>query len=241
MKNILSLKWGGAVAVVMLVCASQLRAQVFEDNALQSSQPIPASNNNPNKRNFNNNWLTNPRAASGTANKPVVEATKPEEKAEKPQLSVDKSGAQKALEAKQNAARELSKSLEGKRGYSAMSQVVGKGEKQPEDDRLIFLFYKDFNISKTMSGLVMCDVKFIILTTLDSKVSNISFRLKWPSIETSLSFNDVEPNVETYFNYTLVGDGCYSMDKIPNVIVNRCRAKGISQRECANKIRWLKK
>lgn len=240
MKNILSLKWGGAVAVVMLVCASPLMAQMFEDSASESSQPTPA-NNNPNKRNFNNDWLSNPRAVP-TANKPMVETPKKQEvKTEKPQLSVDKSGAQKALEAKQNAVRELTKSLEGKRGYSAMNQVVGKGEKQPEDDRLIFLFYKDFNISKTMSGLVMCDVKFIILTTLDSKVSNISFRLKWPSIETSLSFNDIEPNVETYFNYTLVGDGCYSMDKIPNVIVNRCRAKGLSQRECANKIRWLKK
>ena len=95
--------------------------------------------------------------------------------------------------------------------------------------------------TRTMSGMVMCDVKFIVLTTLDQKINNLSFRLKWPGMETSLSYNDVNPNEETYFPYTLVGDGCYTMDKIPNVIVNRCRVKGLSQQQCANKIRWLKR
>ena len=113
--------------------------------------------------------------------------------------------------------------------------------KQTEEESLIFLYYKDFKISQTMGGLVMCDVRFIVLHTLENKINNLSFRLKWPSMETSLSYNDVEPNTETYIDYTLVGDGCYSMDKIPNVIVNRCRAKGLSQSACANKIRWLKK
>ena len=31
------------------------------------------------------------------------------------------------------------------------------------------------------------------------------------------------------------------MDRIPNIIVNRCRVKGLSQQDCAAKIRWLRK
>ena len=130
----------------------------------------------------------------------------------------------------------------GKRGTSAIRRVYAKGEKPPaEEESLIFLFYKDFKINRTMGGLVMCDVRFIVLHTLENKINNLSFRLKWPEMETTLSYNEVMPNTETYFDYTLVGDGCYSMDKIPNVIVNRCRVKGLSQSACANKIRWLKK
>lgn len=245
MKNIKRLKWGSFITAMLLSAgAFPLSAQMFEDTAPArvQQQTAPSTDNG---RNFNNSWA-NPRkkpaaAVPSAGSQTAVPSNRQADDNDKPKLSVDKTGAQRALDARQNAARELDKSLKGKRGTSAINQVVMPGEKAPEDDRLIFLFYKDFNVSKTMSGMVMCDVKFIILTTLDNPINNISFRLKWPSIETSLSFNEVAPNVETYFNYTLVGDGCYSMDKIPNVIVNRCRVKGLSQRECANKIRWLKK
>ena len=244
MKNIKRLKWGSIITAVLLsAVAFPLSAQMFEDTVPARVQPQTAPSAD-NRRNFNSSWA-NPRkkpAAVTPATAPKTASPSERQPADdKPMLSVDKTGAQRALDARQNAARELDKSLKGKRGTSAINQLVVPGEKEPDDDRLIFLFYKDFNVSKTMSGMVMCDVKFIILTTLDNPINNISFRLKWPSIETSLSFNEVAPNVETYFNYTLVGDGCYSMDKIPNVIVNRCRVKGLSQRECANKIRWLKK
>ena len=36
------------------------------------------------------------------------------------------------------------------------------------------------------------------------------------------------PNRPTYVEYALMGKGCYSMDKSPNIVVNRCRGKGIS-------------
>ena len=38
-----------------------------------------------------------------------------------------------------------------------------------------------------------------------------------------------------------MGEGCYSMDKIPNIVVNRCRVSKMSARDCASKIRWLRK
>ena len=211
-------------------------AQMFADSVPTQSETVKQDI----RPKFNNSWA-NPRKS------PAVEQN--EVDVQKPDLDVDKTGAQArkdvnqaAQQARKNAADALQQSLKGKRGTSApIRRVVRPGEKQVEEESLIFLFYKDFKVSRTMGGLVMCDVRFVVMHTLDNKISNLSFRLKWPNMETSLSYNDVEPNTETYFDYTLVGDGCYSMDKIPNVIVNRCRAKGLSQSACANKIRWLKK
>ena len=88
--------------------------------------------------------------------------------------------------------------------------------------------------------MVRCNVRFIVLTTLNRKLNMLNVKLKWPSMQTALSFNDVAPNVENYFDYTLVGNGCYSMDKIPNIIVNRCRVSKMTQEDCAAKILWLK-
>lgn len=217
-----------AAAVMMLASAAPLSAQMFENTAVtettQSQQPATR---------FNNSW-ENPRQ--------MLTAQPVAENAVMPDLSVDKTGAQAAQQARKNAAEALSKSLAGKRGTSAIRRVYTKGENSSDkEESLIFLFYKDFKINRTMGGLVMCDVRFIVLHTLENKINNLSFRLKWPEMETTLSYNEVMPNTETYFDYTLVGDGCYSMDKIPNVIVNRCRVKGLSQSACANKIRWLKK
>ena len=92
-----------------------------------------------------------------------------------------------------------------------------------------------------MQKVIFIDVKFQILTTLDRKLSSLAVRLKWPSIETPLTFIDVNPNQEYHMAYTLLGDGCYSMDKVPNIIINRCRVKGMSQEECARKVRWIRK
>lgn len=126
------------------------------------------------------------------------------------------------------------------RGKVAIRPVANNGTLSNGDEN-IFLFYDNFSVNKTLGGVVRCNVRFVVLTTLNRKLSNLSVKLKWPNMLTSLSFNDVNPNVENYFNYTLVGDGCYSMDKIPNIIVNRCRVSKMSQEDCAAKIRWLKK
>jgi len=56
---------------------------------------------------------------------------------------------------------------------------------------------------------------------------------------TVLSFNSVTPQVEYHYTYSLLGDGCYSMDKAPNIVINRCRVKGMSQQVCASKVRWI--
>ena len=138
--------------------------------------------------------------------------------------------------------REKRPTLDGvKRGTSAIFPVYYPGAEKAEDEPLIFLFYSDFNVEKLMSGTVICNVRFQILTTLNSKLTNLSVRLRWPEMETTLSFIDVPPNQMVHYDYALMGDGCYSMDKIPNIVVNRCRAKGLSQKNCAAKIRWIRK
>ncbi len=109
-----------------------------------------------------------------------------------------------------------------------------------ESDENIFLYYDDFRIVRDVTGRTTCEVRFYVLTTLDRKLNELGIKLVWPQISTAVMFSGVNPNEPTYVDYTLMGDGCYSMDKIPNIVVNRCRAKGMSSQECAAKIRWIK-
>lgn len=107
------------------------------------------------------------------------------------------------------------------------------------DKELILLYMKDYKVYKSPGGQTRCSMQFAIVTTLPTKVSNISYRLRWSNMETALSFNDVEPQIVNQYRYTLIGDGCYTMDKSPNIVINRCRVKGLSQKACAAKVRWI--
>lgn len=105
----------------------------------------------------------------------------------------------------------------------------------------IFLFYDSFKINHSFADYTTCDVRFNIISNLDRQLSQLDVKLVWPDITTTLSFSDVPPNTQTYYDYTLLGKGCYSMDKAPNIIVNRCRSKGLTSSECAHKIKWISK
>ena len=109
-----------------------------------------------------------------------------------------------------------------------------------DDKPKTLLYMRNFKISQTLDGKTNCSMRFFVRSSATEKITNLSFRLKWPKLETALSFDDVMPNVATYFDYSLIGDGCYSMDSAPNIIVNRCRIKGMSQRQCADTIQWIK-
>lgn len=113
------------------------------------------------------------------------------------------------------------------------------GEVLVETRPKIYLYSRDFKISRNMNGSVNCTMRFYVLSTAKEKITNLSYRLKWPGMETALSFDDVSPNKATFYDYSLLGNGCYTMDKAPNVIVNRCRIKGMSQRQCADAIQWI--
>lgn len=126
-----------------------------------------------------------------------------------------------------------------KRGRTSVVPAIDDGKTEAEG--YIYLYYSDFVVHRRTADSVMCDVKFQILTTFDRKLNTLAVRLKWPNMETPLSFIDVNPNQQYHMIYSLLGNGCYSMDGIPNVIINRCRIKGMSQEECARRVRWLKK
>ena len=126
------------------------------------------------------------------------------------------------------------------RNRTAPGRVISFGpETEKKDQELIMMYMKDFNIYRSPSGQTRCSAQFAIVTTLPTRLSNISYRLQWPEMNTVLSFSNVMPEVENHYNYSLLGDGCYSMDKTPNIVINRCRVKGMSQQECASKIRWI--
>lgn len=103
----------------------------------------------------------------------------------------------------------------------------------------IKLYMKDFKIGYDLHSNVSCNMTFYIHSDLKQKINNIAYRLKWPKMETAISFSNVEPNKETFVEYGLLGKGCYEMDVAPNIIVNRCRVKGLTQKKCSSMIQWV--
>ena len=124
-----------------------------------------------------------------------------------------------------------------KRGGLAVVEVNEDGRSRRAEK--IFLYYDNFKMSSYLSNSAACDVRFIVLTNLDRKLVSLDVKLVWPEMTTALSFSNVEPNTPTYLNYTLMGNGCYNMDQMPNIVVNRCRVRGMNSAECADKIVWL--
>ena len=123
------------------------------------------------------------------------------------------------------------------RGGQAFVAVDEKGRMKKADN--IFLYYDRFRIDNYQKNFPRCDVRFNILSNLDRKITQLDVKLVWPDMTTTLSFSDVLPNTQTYYNYSLMGKGCYSMDKAPNIVVNRCRVRGMTASECAAKLVWL--
>ncbi|MBE6445685.1 MAG: hypothetical protein E7019_06545 [Alphaproteobacteria bacterium] len=123
------------------------------------------------------------------------------------------------------------------RGGATVVEVDEKGNSRAAEK--IFLYYENFKVYGGNNPY--CDVRFFVLANLNRKLNALDVKLVWPDMTTTLSFSDVSPNMRTYYDYTLMGEGCYSMDKMPNIVVNRCRVKGMSSVECANKIVWLNK
>ena len=123
------------------------------------------------------------------------------------------------------------------RGGQAFVEVDEQGRMKKVDN--IFLYYDQFQIGGRLGETTICDVRFNILSNLDRKINQLDIKLVWPGLTTTLSFSDVQPNTQTYYNYSLMGEGCYNMDKAPNIIVNRCRVRGMTASECAGKLVWL--
>lgn len=238
--------WMCLTAVMFLICGINASAQMFGDESFDEvpvSEPVKAEKKAPVVS--NRDILSNPRARRAPVKRTAAKSdvtTYAGEKVTKDEIIETEKRLSEQKGKKRYVPQVMRPTLDGsKRGRTSMRQVVKDGEAMPEDDALIFLYYSDFSLEQTLSGTIMCNVRFNIMTTLDRKLNNLSVRLKWPKLETTLSFVSVNPNEQTYLSYTLLGEGCYTMDKLPNIIVNRCRVKNMTQQDCAGRIRWLKK
>ena len=141
---------------------------------------------------------------------------------------------------KDNSEEELKPTLDGSvRGRTSVRALIPDKQKK-DNDQYILMYMENFTMEQIYEGTPSCSMRFIVLTNLDRKVSQFAVKLVWPQIATTLSFVDIRPNTRTYYDYTLLGEGCYTMDVEPNIIVNRCRIKGSSSKDCASKIRWLR-
>ena len=121
--------------------------------------------------------------------------------------------------------------------------LINKTEKNKEQKKKvsrILMYYKNFKIDITPSGRVMCDFDLVIHNSTPNKINTLNAQFVWPSIKTNASFYDVPARSERYLSLTLMGNGCYSMDKAPNIVLNHCRIKGMSEKECASAIHWVK-
>lgn len=118
--------------------------------------------------------------------------------------------------------------------------VLTEVEQSKKDEGKIQIYMRDFKVMKTLAGITSCSMKFYVKSTLLRPVANISFRLKWPDLETPLSFSNIGAESSIFSTHSFAGDVCYTLDRTPNIIVNRCRAKGLTQQECASRIEWVK-
>ncbi|MBE6450786.1 MAG: hypothetical protein IJF12_05400 [Alphaproteobacteria bacterium] len=109
-----------------------------------------------------------------------------------------------------------------------------------DKDEKIYMYMRNFSVQRNINGRISCNMRFYLDSKVKEKITNISYRLKWPKIETALSFSNIEPEGQEHIDYTLYGKGCYEMDSAPNIIVNRCRIKGRTQEHCASIIKWSK-
>lgn len=109
------------------------------------------------------------------------------------------------------------------------------------DDRKVLVYIDDFKVEKGMSGLVRCSMRIYVLNDMTERINNLSLKLIWPEIKTTVQMSRVNPGVRTYQDIMLLGEGCFSMDKTPTIEVNRCRVKGKTQEQCADAVRWFRK
>ena len=240
MKN-LRCKIGIMLLIGVCLWLFPVRAQMFGDEA-ETKTPTWKRTTNDKKSSWweNNTSQTSNNQTKETEQKTVSQAKPQTNEPKGPPAKVDVENPEDYIY--KAMPRKLRPTLDGvKRGTTSIYPIAYNGAQKAEDEPLIFLLYSDFSVNKLLSGTVTCNVRFQIITTLDRKLINLSVRLRWPEMETTLSFIDVPPNQMVHHDYTLIGDGCYSMDKIPNIVVNRCRVKGLSQTDCAAKVRWLRK
>lgn len=118
--------------------------------------------------------------------------------------------------------------------------VNGKVIFDESKERKVLVFIDNYKAERGLDGIVKCSLRIYVLNDMLERIHNLSFKLIWPEIRTTIQMNKVNPGVRTYKDIMLLGEGCFTMDKTPTIEVNRCRVKGKSQEQCAQAIHWFK-
>ncbi|MBP5352584.1 MAG: hypothetical protein J6Y91_02325 [Alphaproteobacteria bacterium] len=135
---------------------------------------------------------------------------------------------------------ENDKKYDNSRGKVIHFKIVNNEVVFEEDkERNILIYYEDYKVTRGLDKIVRCSMRIYVLNDLETKISNLGFKLKWQGISTSLQMLQINPGVSTYTDIMLLGEGCFTMDKAPNVEVNRCRVKGMTQEQCADRVKWF--
>ena len=139
-------------------------------------------------------------------------------------------------------AEEDNKKYDNSRGKVIHFKIVNNEVVFEEDkERNILIYYDDYKVTRGLDKIVRCSMRIYVLNDLETKISNLGFKLKWQGISTSLQMLQINPGVSTYTDIMLLGEGCFTMDKAPNVEVNRCRVRGLTQEQCADRVKWFAK
>lgn len=105
--------------------------------------------------------------------------------------------------------------------------------------RSILISYEDYKINKSFDNWIRCSIRVYVLNDLTEQINNFSFKLHWPEMNATVQMNRLNPGVRTYKDIVLLGEGCFNMDKVPTIEVNRCRVKGMTQDQCADAVKWF--
>lgn len=146
-------------------------------------------------------------------------------------------------EVKKNFAAETKEPIYDNRTPKIISFKIVNGEVILDDkkSRSILVYYDNYQVFRALDEYVRCSLRIYVLNDLTEKISSLGFKLYWPEISTSVQMNQLNPGVRTYKDITLMGDGCFALDKAPTIEINRCRVKSMSQDECADAVRWYEK
>lgn len=108
-----------------------------------------------------------------------------------------------------------------------------------ETPRSILISYGNYQIHKSFDSMIRCSIRVYVLNDLTERITNFSAQLHWPELSTTIQMNRLNPGVKTYTDIVLLGEGCFNLDKVPTIEVNRCRVKGMTQEQCADAVVWF--
>ena len=216
----MNIKLGNIGLVLALIVSWNVHAQTFAPNSKNARQPV-----------------VNTATAKNSANQAETKGQKA-----KDEPIFDENGAPNIVVKNFDNLDRNQKKTETQRNERAVySFKIIDGEPVFDDmARSILISYGNYQVHKSFDNWVRCSLRIYVVNDLTEKITNFSFKLHWPEMSTVVQMNRVNPGVSTYKDIVLLGDGCFHIDKIPTIEVNRCRVKGMTQEQCADAVKWFK-